>query len=189
MKTKKAILVGVILPLIASFILLAGCTQEVETYSKYGFSFEYPKKHSINEIGMLQNEATEESGLVQATLGNEELLQVTWVGMQQSIWEVAVDLQVSLEDSFAGLEEESIETIQRGELLGAINIPHIPHPTLYQDYVAIETEGNKIYGVVAVFYCDESQKLFKLMTVNYTSGAKQDVLGQFLHFLNSFICH
>ena len=170
-------------------MLLAGCTQEVETYSKYGFSFQYPKKHSINEMGMLQNEATEESGLVQATLGNEELLQVTWVGMQQSIWEVARDLQVSLEDSFAGLEEESIETIQRGELLGAVNIPHIPHPTLYQDYVATETAGNKLYGTLGVFYCDESQKLFKLMAVNYTSGTKQDVLEQFLHFLNSFICH
>ena len=59
MKTKKAISLGVIPLLIASFMLLIGCAQEVttstgfKTYSKYGFSFEYPKKSSIYEMGML----------------------------------------------------------------------------------------------------------------------------------------
>ena len=88
MKTKKAILLVVIPLLIASFMLATGCAQEVTTstgfraYSKYGFSFEYPKTYSVTEMGMLQSEADEASGAVQAALGYEEMLQVIWLGIQ-----------------------------------------------------------------------------------------------------------
>ena len=102
------------------------------------------------------------------------------------MWEDTTDLQIGLEDSLAGMEGEGIETVQRGELVLATKAGH---QIIYQDYVATDTEGGRFYGVIAVFYCDESQNLFQLMTGNYASSAKQDILGQFEHFLNFFICH
>ena len=65
MKTRKAIFLGLTLFLIASFILPVSCAQEAtastefKTFSKYGFSFEYPERFPVLEGGMLGNEAND----------------------------------------------------------------------------------------------------------------------------------
>ena len=102
------------------------------------------------------------------------------------MWEGTTDLQIGLDDSFAGMEGEGIDIIQRSELL---LVTKEGHQILYKDYVATDIEGDKFYGVIAVFYCDESQKVFQLITASYTSGSKQGALAEFDRFLNSFICH
>ena len=50
-------------------------------------------------------------------------------------------------------------------------------------------EGDKLYGIGGAFYCDKSQKVFQLLTMNSTISAKRDVLDGFQNYLDSFVCH
>ncbi len=167
---------------------------ELETYSKYGFSFEYPKAFPVTEMGMLENEANDTSGLVQVGLENEEveLFQVAWIKMMPDMIEVGPgglegNLKDSLEGGFAALESgEGAPTVERGELVKATKAGHL---MFYQYYTATSTEGDKVHGIANVFYCDKSQKLFALMTMNSAISAKQDVLEDFQNYLDSFVCH
>jgi len=193
MKTKKVIFLGVTLLLTISLMLPLGCTKETEvstptefkTFSKYGFSFEYLKRFTVAEMGMLENEATDSSGLVQVGVENE-LFQTVWIGMIESTWSVTEDLQGSLDDSFAGMVGEGVASVDRGEL---VETTKAGHQILYQYYILTPDEGDKAYGIVGIFYCDKSQRLFQLMTMNTTISAKQDVLEDFQNYLDSFVCH
>jgi len=197
MKTKKAVFLGVALLMMASLMLPLGCAKKAEpeaptptefkTYSKYGFSFEYPKGYSIAEWGLLQSEATDNSGIVQALKGDYELYQVTWLGMVEDTWEVAGDLQTSLEDSFGGIEQtEVVASLDKGEL---VETTKAGHQMLYQYYTVTYTEGGKGYGIVGVFYCNKSEKFFQLATIHSAISATQDILEDFQRYLDSFVCH
>ena len=197
MKTKSGILLGMIILLVVSLMLPLSCAKETEipattefkTYSKYGFSFEYPKKLSITEMGMLESEANENSGIVQAGVENDEveIYQAAWLTMVESTWEVVGDLHGPIEDGFVGMEaSEDIASLDRGELA---ETNKAGHQLLYQYYNATSTEGDKVYGIVATFYCDGSQKFYQLMTINNTISAKQDVFEDFQRYLDSFVCH
>lgn len=191
MKTKKAIFLGVMLVLMVSLMLPLGCAKEAETptptefktYSKYGFSFEYPKKFPVTEIGLLENEANDNSGIVQVALENEELklFQVSYI--KTVMW----DIEGSLAGGFQGMEgAQGIASVETGEL---VETTKAGHRMLYQYYTVTSTEGDKIYGILASFYCDKSQKAFVPMTMNNTISAKQDVLEDFMNYLDSFVCH
>jgi len=197
MKTKKAIFLGVALLLMISFMFPVGCTEEAvtpastefKTYSKYGFSFEYPKTFSVTEMGLLENEAKESSGIVQVGVENDEIqmFQIAWMKMMPSVWELDDDLQGSLEDSFAGMETtEGISSFEIGELVESTKAGH---QMIYQYYTMTSTEGDKVYGIVSVFYCDKSQNFLQLMTISNTISSKQDVLEDFQNYLDSFVCH
>jgi len=198
MKTKKIIFLGVAIVLMFSFIFPVGCAEEavtpttpteLKTYSKYGLSFEYPKRFTVTEMGMLENEATDASGLVQVGVENDEvqIFQTAWVKMIQSTWEISGDLQGVLKDSFAGMEgTEGIASVNRGELIESTKAGH---QMLYQYYNMTSTEGDTAYGIASVFYCDKSQKVFQLLTINDTISAEQEVLEDFQNYLDSFVCH
>ena len=197
MKTKKTMFLGVTFLLAVSLILPLACAEgvptptpaEFKTFSKYGFSFEYPKKFSVTEMGLFENEATDNSGIVQVGVANDEveLFQTTWLQMIPSTWEIGGDLGTTIEDSFAGAESsEGVASLDRGEL---IDTTKAGHQLLYQYFTVTSTEGDKIYGIAGAFYCDRSQKVFHLMTMNTTISAKPDVLEDFQNYLDSFVCH
>ena len=56
---------------------------QFNTYSKYGFSFDYPEAFSVEEIGSLGSENNDNSGLVQFLVenGETELCEVGWTAM------------------------------------------------------------------------------------------------------------
>lgn len=196
---KKISMIGILILISIALMSIIGCAEEAvtppttpaefKTYSKYGFSFDYPKRFSVTEMGLMESEASDSSGLVQVGIENDEvqIFQTTWLAIIQSTWEVAGDLQGVLEDSFAGIEtEEGVVGVAAGEL---VETTKAGHQLLYQYYTVTFTEGDKMYGIVAVFYCDESQKCFQLMTINNTISAKQDILEDFRNYLASFVCH
>jgi len=167
---------------------------QFKTYSKYGFSFEYPKTFSVTEMGILESEANDNSGMVQVWVENEEIesFQVGWVKMMPDIVEIGPgglegNLKDSLEGGFAAMEStEGIASVEEGELVEATKAGHL---MLYQYYTITVTEGDKAYGIAGGFYCDESLKLFSLSTMNATISAKKDVLEDFQNYLDSFVCH
>lgn len=197
MNTKKVLLTIALCLMIAWVIMPISCAEEkatetptstdFKTYSNYGFSFEYPRGFTINEMGMLQSEANDASGLVQAMRGDEELLQVLWMGMTKDFWELGGGLSVALEDSFAGLAmDETIVSIERGEI---VETTKEGYQMLYQDYFATVTVGDNFGGIIACFYCDKAERLYQLITGHTESTTKQDRLTYFQRFSDSLICH
>jgi uncharacterized repeat protein (TIGR02543 family) len=178
------------------YSITANFTQsQFKTYSKYGFSFEYPTTFSdVIEMGMLEGEANDISGMVQVWVENEEveLFQVGWMTILPDEIEsgpggLEGNLKDDLEGGFAILESsEEIVSVEKGELVEATKAGHL---IFYQYYTATSTEGDKMYGVASCFYCDESQKLFSLMTMNNTISAEEDGLADFHNYLDSFVCH
>ncbi len=179
-----------------NYSIIANFTEsQFKTYSKYGFSFEYPKTFSdVMEMGMLESEANDTSGMVQVWVENEEvaLFQVGWMTILPDEIEsgpggLEGNLKDSLEGGFAVLESsEEIASIEKGELIEATKAGHL---VFYRYYTATSTEGDKMYGVVSCFYCDISLRLFSLLTINNTTSTEDDGLGDFQNYLDSFVCH
>ncbi len=202
-KSKKK-LVGIIVACIVAVIVIvviatrpptpAPTPTQFNTYSKYGFSFEYPNTFSVTEMGILESQANDTSGLVMAGVENGELeyFQVVWVKAMPDVMELgpgglAGSLKASLEDGFAGMEtSEGITSVEEGELVETTKAGHL---MFCQYYSVTSTEGPRAYGIVSCFYCDESLKLFGLMTMNDTISANEDVLEDFQNYLDSFVCH
>lgn len=59
---------------------------------------------------------------------------------------------------------------------------------LYQYFTATDSEGEQAHGIIAAFYCEDSQKLFVAQTINTAISAKQDILQDFETYLDSFVC-
>ena len=193
MKTKKAMFLGVIVTLIltVSLILPLGCDGEegTKTYSKYGFSFEYPATFSVTEMGLLESEANDNSGMVQVGVenGEIEIFQVTWGVTVIEPDELEDRLVGGLEGGFEAFEtEEGVESVERGELVESTQAGHL---MFYQCYVATFTVEGKVYGVINCFYCDENSKFFSLMTMDSTISTTPDALEDFQSYLDSFVCH
>lgn len=184
-----AIIVAIVIPK-----LIEPTPTQFKTYSKYDFSFEYPKTFSVSEMGMLENEANDTSGMVQVGVENEEveLFKVIWIKMMPNMIEIGPsglegNLKYMLEDTFVALESTVVvASVETGELVEATKAGHL---MFYQYYTATSTEGGEVYGIAGCFYCYKNQELFLLMTANNTISAKKDVLGDFQNYLGSFVCH
>ncbi len=95
------------------------------------------------------------------------------------------DLQPMLNATFEGMKGEGVESVDSGEL---VETTKAGHEMVYQ-YYNMTSVGIKVYGIVAIFHCAESQRCYQIVTANTTSSAKQDVLEDFMNYLNSFVCH
>mgnify|MGYP001085785609 CR=1 FL=1 len=171
---------------------VVGCSEEAgiptvparyETYSKYGFSFQYPGECTVSEMGLLLNLPNEYSGAVEVGVKNEggKFFEVVW--MKKSRY----SLEGALETGFAIMgSKEGIASVDRGELVEA---DKAGHRMLYQYYTATSVKGDELYGIAAVLYCDRTQNLYSLVTTNNNISARYDVLQDFRNYLDSFICH
>lgn len=165
---------------------------EMSTFSKYGFSFEYPEDLLVWQGGLLEDNANENSGTVQVTPEEEgfPLFAVSWVKTWQ--W----GLEGGLEAGFAGIDNwEGIESVQKGELVetaksGQRMLYQEGHLMLYQYYIAT-TKTQIVYGIVAAFYCDDTQRAFGLVTMQSTTTPlfSQEVLDNFKDYVDYFACH
>jgi len=167
---------------------------EMNTFSKYGFSFEYPQDYLVWQDGLLEDDANANSGMVQVAPeeGGFPLYAVSWVKTWQ--W----GLEGGLEAGFAGIENwEGIESVQKGELVETMKLGHqmlyeTGHHMLYQYYAATtKTQGETIYGIVAALYCENAQKAFGLVTMQKSTAevSSQEALDNFRDFLDYFACH
>jgi hypothetical protein len=200
MNARRMILLTLLCLLIACTALSAGCSDEGATainttnispdkkvYTNFGFSFQYPKGWTISEMGMLQSQADDSSGLVQASKSYDKLLQVAWIGMVKDLFEMTGGLEVTLEDSFYGLlMDGSVDDLEKGEI---VEIIHRGHYLMYQDFVADGYAGESIRGVVGCFYCDDSERVYQVMAGDTSHASMSVVLNDFQVFMDSLICH
>jgi len=168
---------------------------EMSVFSGYGFSFEYPKDYLVWQDGLLEDDANENSGIVQVAPqeGGFPLFAVTWVNTWQ--W----GLEGGLEAGFAGIESwEGIESVQKGELVettksGQHMLYDEGHRLVYQYYTATtNTQGEIVYGMVGAFYCDNSQRAFGFVTMQSatTAVSSQEAFDNFKKdYLDYFDCH
>jgi len=167
---------------------------QMSTFSKHGFSFEYPEDLLVWQDGLLKEDANENSGIVQVAPeeGGFLLFAVSWVKTWQ--W----GLEGGLEAGLAGIENwEGIESVQKGEFVDTTKSGHRTlyeegHRILYQYYTATtKTQGEMVYGIAGAFYCDNTQRAFGVVTMQNTTAAvsSQEALENFKDYLDYFDCH
>ena len=155
-------------------------------FSKYGFGFNYPKNLYIIEMGIFDTEANYESGIVQATsISGTELLQVSWFGATPSLYELMGSSQELLDATFEGMNLSDIGSINKGSILERTKAGHT---VVYQGYT-IELFGEKVVGVVSIFYCDVSGRVYQLITMSNSISTTQEAIEYFQSFLSSFVGH
>jgi len=163
---------------------------EYKTYSKYGFSFQYPERMTISEIGLLESTATDNSGIVLGQLRPEGLVERIdehiVVGWLKSA--TAPDLEISLKDAFDALAKSkvppyNITSLEKGKL---VETTKTGHRIMYQYYTTTLFVAVRVqYGIYGVWYCDTNQRLYHLNLV----WIGEDILPEFQRCLDSFVCH
>lgn len=168
-----------------------GCGGETaadfDTFSSYGFSFDYPKRLTV-----YYEERANETGIVEASTttapGDEcELFRVVWRGNASEKWEIP-QLTAILDGLFQSLEQ--FGDYERDEPQATI---HGEQYVLYQYYTrhpysATEEEYME-YGVAGAFYCKENQRLYMLQMECNTNGGKLGTVERFKQYLGSFVCY
>jgi len=156
-------------------------------YSKFGFGFDYPTGFSIIEMGMLDSEANDNSGLVQVAIQTDgiQMFQVAWFHVTLSTWRTMGDWQQMLTNTLEGMKVEGIESVDKGEI---VETTKAGHEMGYQCY-EMTSMGVTAYGIAAVFHCDDNQRCYQLIIVDSTISAEEDVLEDFMSYLDSFVCH
>jgi hypothetical protein len=192
-----AIIIACTIVIIVIVVIATRPPAQFNTYSKYGFSFEYPKAFYVTEMGALESEANDSSGVVEFLVenGEPEFCYVGWTATtpgETESWEGGVEgyLKNQIEVTIAVLEVAgnytTIGSFAAGELLESTKAGHL---MFYQYVDYTPTEGDRVYGAISFFYCDESQKLFSLMTASMTTTTEEDGLENFQNYLDSFVCH
>ncbi len=208
MAIKRISMMGALVLGCFALVAMAGCggtaqtaevtdtfsTTETRIFSEYDFSLKYPKSLSVWQEGLLSDEANENSGIVQVAPeeGEFPLFAVSWVKTWQ--W----GLEGGLEAGFEGIQTwKGIENVEKGELVETTKVGRpilyeVGHPMLYQYYTSTtENEGESVYGIVGAFYCNKTQRIFAIVTMNNnaTIDSKQEALDNFENYLDSFVCH
>jgi len=152
-----------------------------EVYSKYGFSFQYPRDMTISELGLLETIATNHSGMVVGELTNDryEAILTGWIETDVAAGEY--DLDTALERGFQGMEQTGGWTnLERGEM---VETTKARHPMIYQHF-NITIVGEAFYGIIGVWLCDTSQRLYQLHLIY----SEEDPLPTYQRYLDSFVC-
>jgi hypothetical protein len=167
---------------------------ELRSFSEYDFSFQCPKAFLIWEDGLLDDEPSTDSGLVQAAPedGKLPLIAVSWI----RTWEYG--LEGGLEAGFEGVENwGTIQTVSKGQIVETTKTGHrmlyqSGHHMLYQYYTATtETQGQVACGIVGAFYCPDTQRAITVVTMgDCPAGASTEAaLAEFESLLARFVCH
>ena len=151
---------------------------EYNTYSKYGFSFEYPKGMSINEVGAAEHVATNTSGGIVGELidDKQELVNIVWV---RTVLEPP-HVEIIIDAGFESMEAKGID-VEKGQLVTSTKSGH---EMLYQ-YFTATSEGGTLYGIFGAWYCGTSERYYELILFY----SEQDVLSKYQQYLDSFVCH
>ena len=167
---------------------------EAKQFSKYAFSFEYPRSYSIWTDKLLDTNPNEDSGMVQVAPaeGGFPMFAVSWV----KTWEWG--LEGGLEAGFEGIGNlEGIERIEMGDIqyvtkTGPRMLYQEGHPMLLRYYTATtETAGETIYGMVGSYYCEDTQRMFSLVTANSTTKtpSSEQAFLDFEKYISTVVCH
>lgn len=151
--------------------------EEVNTFTGYGFSFEYPEGWIVSLYGLFESEPTELSGAVVANSQDaESVVAVSWF----SIISVP-DLEGTIDDAIDGMISES-PGIELGErvtiVVGEYGAEH------YQKYQSGTLSGYEL--LFSAWYCDVSDNVFLVMLVEPEPA---DMFATLSTLMESFECH
>jgi len=186
-KRPRKILIAILLVVIVAVsVFVWWYTQKEEappgyrSYSKYDFTFLYPKGMSISEEGMLESTATSGSGMVIGELSNDEDEEIT-VGWLSSVKAPDLeDLKDALITGFENMEAEGTP-VDIGLLVTSAKAGH----TMIYQYFIATFEGETHYGIGGIWYCDTNDRFYMLWLIY----SEQDPLPKYQQYLDAFICH
>ncbi len=147
------------------------------TYSKYGFSFQYPSGMTITESGLLDSVATSTSGIVSGEkLGSSyEFVLVGWTRSVNSI-----PLDATLNGAFSGMSQaQGVTSVVKGQ---QAETSKAGYRVLYQYFTITSTDRNAS-GVYSVWYSTGGQRLYQLAVMYYS----QNVFPIYQRYLSSFV--
>jgi hypothetical protein len=154
-------------------------SSEFSTYSKFGFTFEYPTGMSLHEEGTLESTATNDSGRVTGELRNDEY-EAVGVGWLTAL--TTTDIEDLKEAVNAGLASmEAVNPIDRGQLVTSEKAGDV---MIYQ-YFNSTVGGESRYGVFGCWNCESSDRLYQLIVMS----SEENVLQIYERYLDSFTCH
>lgn len=179
---KNFILVSLMAALI--FAISFSLVQEVqavsltEKFENYGLSFKYPEGMDLSTSGIAGPiPPTEFEGKIIGS-STDHLLLLVWVKTP-----VKIDVSSLLEKGLEYLEDmEGYGALTVGEK-GETEVKE--HKVTYQP-LSGEYEGYEITGVVGVWHCGESNRIFTLGVVSLTGDPAHNT---FEAYLSPFLCH
>jgi len=168
------------------YFICAACDWELYpggTYSKYGFSFEYPSGINFEENGIWWNgSASETSGMVQAL----DVLLPYGFGV---IWDSAESPQepeAYLDKFYDVLESFGDDVENKGSLMPSSN----DGPEMVYQFFHLIERGTDYSGVIGSWSCDESNRIYIFFHLDpQESTTQHDLLTEFQRLLDFFVCH
>ena len=167
------------------YFIGAACDWELYpsgTYSKYGFSFDYPSGMTFEEYGIWWNgSASEASGIVQAL----DALLPYGFGV---IWDSAESPQkpeAYLEEFYDVLESFGNDVENKGSLMSSSKDGH---GMVYQFFHLIQ-RGTDYSGVIGSWSCDVSDRTYIFFHFDQESTTQHDLFTEFQRLLDSLACH
>jgi hypothetical protein len=194
---KKLLIIGVALVILATTFVY-GCGKGVETYNKFGFSFDYPADMKVQEKGypFFSSEANENYGVVYCRK-SDFVICVSW--MSSEGMDVDTTHLNKLLDSFLSGQSEGdrIFVAEREES------EHMGHILIEQRYVLDE---ENTLNSIGTWWCNRSKRIFQVYVkrnwenpVYITTGVKvvadapapndDSSYKTYKKVMNSFHCH
>jgi len=173
---ERLLLYRFIIPACNEYVLLQ------ETYSEYGFSFDYPIGMTKRENGYIEESISESSGTVQFRSDLPfEIINVIW-----DTAESAPELEGVLDDLFDMVEGQGVRINDSGSLEASMKDEH---EMVYQ-CVNLTEQGFQMTAVVGSWYCDEVNRVYVFNYVTLPEFVTQhDLLREFHRHLDSLVCH
>jgi len=153
-------------------------------YAKFGFSLKIPGSMIAFEQGKSwKGEASDASGLVQFRYSYSPY---ETIGVQWDTVESSPRLQETMGEFSEILRDMGIEFNKIGQLVSTIKGDH---ELVYQSFEV--QEGEFTYpGLIGVWYCDQSHRIYMLYFASTPELAKQiDLFTEFQRYIDSFTCH
>ncbi|UCG83587.1 MAG: hypothetical protein JSW38_01855 [Dehalococcoidia bacterium] len=186
MKIIKILVASLIVSILIISCVVTGCgnnSGESNTFSKYGFSFEYPENFSLTRDEVDRGVIYIEIDKIPANVGEAEYFQIMCGDIDENV--PAPDPYEFLYSTAENLHELGTRT--EGPKTATA---HLGHQVPYQLYtLQYDFEVEEEYHVSAAFYCDMNNRLFVIL---FSSEAANDWAGAtdaFTSFLYSFACH
>jgi hypothetical protein len=192
-KTLTAVLAIVLLA--AAAILPLGCARhnKTETYSGYGFSFEYPAGYAVEEK---DGEPSSDSAGTLFVRDDHDTqaprFMLYWASASPgSAWgtddeDLANDFQDELASYRQIWQEEGYSSIETGVSVEGSCGGHLMLHTYYE---FSHPERGRFHGTVGEVYCDSSSRVFYFTTVGPHTGLESDAVDFLLVFTSWFVCH
>jgi CubicO group peptidase (beta-lactamase class C family) len=181
---KNVIALGlIIVAVVTSAYLYLNTTpaRDYETYSRFGFSFEYPEGMELREEGMGGiGIATITAGIVQGTLVKNmvpEIIGAIWIP-----YESAPLLEDVLDMAFTQLGEGNVVE-SRGDLVSTLKEDY---EMLHQDFIMNEG-GMPISGIAGTWYDTLAERVYLTFYLTLpTAVPDRELLRRFDRFVSSF---